>query len=134
MSSPSPSWQARSCTESSCLCQYAFKPGWKSGVHMLLQLEEDAKGKLGGVARLGKRTLRPPEYAAGEGIEPVRRLTWRLVHGHACYYLSYTVLHRFALSQIAINGFPLCTRKHSVFQQVQPCLPGRHAGQDFVWA
>ena len=82
------------------------------------QLEEDSKGKLVGVARLGKRTLAMPEYATGDGQEAVRRLTWRMVYADHCYYLSYTVMQRFAVSQIAINGFIVCSRKHSVFQQV----------------
>lgn len=83
------------------------------------QLEEDSKqGKLGGIARLGKRTFATPEFSAGEGIEPLRRLTWRVVYANWCYYISYTVLQRFAVSQIAINGFVVCIRKHSVFQQV----------------
>lgn len=60
-----------------------------------------------------------PEAATGDGVQPVRRLTWRVVHADSCYYLSYTVMQRFAVSQIAINGFPVHSRKHSVFQQVQ---------------
>lgn len=88
-----------------------------------MQLEEDGKGRLGGSARLAKRTLPAPETSAGPGMEGLRRLTWRVVYQSSCYYVTYTVAQRFSLTQIAVNGFPVCERKHSIFQQVR-----RHLG------
>lgn len=83
-----------------------------------MQLDEDNRGRLSGTAKLGKRSLPSPEYFLGEGAEGLRRLTWRFVFKGFCYYLSYTVSQRFAVSQIAVNGFPVCQKKHGMFQQV----------------
>ena len=65
------------------------------------------------------RVLPEPELSAGDGVEPLRRLTWRVVHAMTCYYLSFTVMRRFTVSQITINGFVVCCRKHSLLQQVE---------------
>lgn len=87
---------------------------------MCAQLEEDNKGRLSGQAKLGKRSLQSPEYFVGEGAEGLRRLTWRFVFKGFCFYLSYTVSQRFAISQVAVNGYPVCQKKHGMFQQVCP--------------
>ena len=68
----------------------------------------------------GLQTLAAPEYCMGGGVEPLRRLTWRCIYHHTCYYLTLTVLHRFALSQVSVNGFVLEHRKHSLLTQVPP--------------
>lgn len=65
------------------------------------------------------QTLAAPEHCSGGGVEPLRRLTWRCIYHHTCYYLTLTVLQRFARSQISINGFVLESRKHSLLTQVR---------------
>ncbi|KAK9792727.1 hypothetical protein WJX73_008655 [Symbiochloris irregularis] len=84
-----------------------------------LKLEEDNKSRLSGTAKLGKRSLQSPEYFTGDGSEGLRRLTWRFVFKGFCFYLSYTVSQRFAVSQLAVNGYPVCQKKHGMFQQLQ---------------
>ena len=66
------------------------------------------------------QSLPAPEFCLGAGAESIRRLTWRTVYRGSCYYLTLTVSQRFARSQLALNGFVLETRKHSMLTQV--CL------------
>ena len=109
------------CSDTDCGILAQAQTAKFDWVLLLGQLEEDSKGKLAGIAKLGKRAMPAPEYSSGDGLESLRRLTWRVIYADTCYYLSYTVTQRFSLSQIAINGYVVCSRKHSVFQQV--CYP-----------
>ena len=65
------------------------------------------------------QNLAAPEYCSAGGVESLRRLTWRCIYRHTCYYVTLTVLQRFARSQISVNGFVVDTRKHSMLTQAR---------------
>ena len=86
-----------------------------------LQLGEAWQGRLYGNARIDDQQLPPPEFAAGSGIESVRRVTWRLVHGRTCYQLCLAIMSRFSRSRITLNGFIIHKKQHAIWSQVGFC-------------
>lgn len=114
----------RSCKGPNCankmLCLTSGQPH-EAADSLITQLGEAWQGRLHGSARIDDQQLPAPEFAAGTGIESVRRVTWRLVHGRTCYQLSLAIMSRFSRSQITLNGFIIHKKQHAIWSQVGNC-------------
>ena len=83
-------------------------------------MAEGSKGVLEGTAKVGKQILWAPEFAAAQGLEMMRQLTWHLVHNSTCYLLTLTFTQKYSVVRMALNGFVIMEKRPSLFNQARP--------------
>ena len=96
---------------------------------LLLQLTEQAKGRLTATAKAGNQALWPPQFAFSCSTELIRQLTWRAVCHSSSYYVMLTFSQKYSIVRMAINGFVVMEKRPNLFTQV----PASHQHWTGLW-